>query len=119
MHESDYAPVRGGTLRIRAEDDFEVTGVHVVVRDAGQVIVAEGDAQPLTERWHFTVPPDAPGAKPAASIEVIARDNPGNVTTRVFPAQPTDRTAPRPAVTTQTQAASVATNPREWDVRAG
>jgi hypothetical protein len=82
---SRFKPQQGGELVITAFDDFEVIGVQVTLHDSSGRVVASGDATPSHGRWRFEVPPATSAARAPVSIEVAARDRPGNVTTRTFP----------------------------------
>lgn len=85
LDRSDFTAADGGTLIITASDDFEVTGVKVTLHGSARRVVLSGEATPYHRRWSFEVPPPSSPARAPVSIEIAARDRPGNVTTRTFP----------------------------------
>lgn len=74
----DYTPAAGGQLVIDARDDFMVARVHVATRDAAGTLLTFGEAQFESGAWHFTIPPPAVNALPAAVAVVTVFDRPGN-----------------------------------------
>ena len=81
---SNYDGRAGGTIRIRASDDFEVTGVTVSISgNEGQPI--EHGAAVLSSmkwgRWVYTTTTSV-GAGTCLHVEATARDKPGNTTSK-------------------------------------
>lgn len=73
---SGYRGQIGDLIAIRAHDDFQVVGVHVLIeRQDGQVI-EQGDASETGGRWHYTATQAVPTGT-TVRITVTAKDRPG------------------------------------------
>ena len=80
---SSYTGKAGEMIRIRASDDFVVTGVEVTITDSNGVVLEQGTASlvPGSLEWTYqTTTEIAPQQQ--VSIEVTATDRPGHKTTR-------------------------------------
>ena len=80
---SRYTGKTGDTLKVRASDDFEVSGVHVAIRATDGTVIEQGAAVKDTSTllWTYTATTNLSQGQ-AVSIEVSATDRPGNTTTR-------------------------------------
>jgi hypothetical protein len=78
---SAYKGVVGNVIRIRAWDDFKVTGVHVVIANSDGTLVEEGDAVKQSNEldWLFTAK-KANATLTGDKITVTATDLPMNKT---------------------------------------
>lgn len=79
---SGYAGQADGTIRIRAHDDFQVTGVAVAIREAGGTVLEQGAATAGADgTWAYqTTGTVATGQ--TVPIEVTATDRPGHRSTK-------------------------------------
>ena len=74
---SGYRGRAGDLIVVRAVDDVEVVGVTVTLRDGLGAVIEQGAATYVYNQWLYTAATTlAAGA--AVSIEVTARDRPGN-----------------------------------------
>jgi hypothetical protein len=76
---SQYNKHVGDVISITAQDDFEVTGVTVVIKDNAQAVVESGAAvfDAAGGSWKYTATVDA-SAKPSVTATATASDRPGN-----------------------------------------
>lgn len=80
---SGYTGKAGETIRVRASDDFAVTGVEVSITDSNGSVLEKGTATlvPGSGEWIYqTTTEIAPQQQ--VSIEVTATDRPGHKTSR-------------------------------------
>ncbi len=80
----EYTGEVGSSINVRATDDFKVIRVKVVIRDAADRIIEQGEAiqsPSHNQLWtyHATV---ANANMPGTKLKAIAFDNPGNEGTR-------------------------------------
>ena len=79
----DYHGAIGDTITVKATDDFMVTKVKIVIKDAAGVLIEEGDAGPdelKINLWVYR----ATAANPkltGTKIQAVAYDRPGNTGT--------------------------------------
>jgi hypothetical protein len=74
---SAYHGAVGQRIRVRARDDFEVTGVNVIIRDGEAAVIQQGAAVLTNSVWEYaTTVGIAPGE--ILAIEAIATDRPGH-----------------------------------------
>lgn len=76
----DYTGKAGEDIIVRALDDIEVVGVHVILRKDGEIL-EEGDAirdEYNAVIWRYTTQKD--NGIEGTAIEAYAMDRPGNVT---------------------------------------
>ena len=78
---SGYTGNVGETIRIRASDDFEVTGVEVGITGAGGAVLERGPATAVNGTWEYSTTSAVPVGQ-RISIEVTATDRPGHRSTR-------------------------------------
>jgi hypothetical protein len=76
VHCPHYTLADGGELEIFARDDFKITGVQVVERDADANVVGTGPAQCRGRKWYYRVSPAR--ATPVTNVVVTVFDLPGN-----------------------------------------
>jgi hypothetical protein len=81
---SGYHGAVGDVIKVRAFDDFEVTGVTVTVRDAGDGIILQGAAVLTDGRWNYVATGGIQVGE-AVTIEAVATDRPGNTGSRSLP----------------------------------
>jgi hypothetical protein len=76
---SGYTGQIGGTIGIRAHDDFQLKGVEVVIRDTAGTVLEQGAAAngTLDGKWTYTATATVPAGQTVA-IEVTATDLPGH-----------------------------------------
>jgi hypothetical protein len=77
----DYTGGAGQRLRILAWDDFEVTRVEIVIRDAGGNLIEQGLAKrgSAENEWEYWTQSDVVGGS-TVRVEVAAYDRPMHVT---------------------------------------
>ena len=80
---SAYSGQRGESIRIRASDDVEVTGVEANIRGTNGEVFEHGPAvRGVNDSiWTYTTTANVPAGQ-AVSIEVTASDRPGHKTTK-------------------------------------
>ncbi len=80
----NYSGAIGSTIRIRAVDDFRVTGVQVEIYAASGILLEKGNAVQQTNGldWLYTVT-QANAVLTGSKIKAIATDVPGNTGTLV------------------------------------
>jgi hypothetical protein len=78
---SGYTGRAGERIRIRASDDFEVTGVEVGITDANGAALERGPAMAANGTWEYLTTTAVPVGQ-RISIEVTATDRPGHRGTR-------------------------------------
>jgi hypothetical protein len=79
---SAYTGQAGQKIGIRAHDDFELTGVAVVIRKADGAVLEQGLAtQGSDSIWAYTTTAALPAGQ-TVMIEVTATDRPGHKTTK-------------------------------------
>lgn len=80
---SDYTGKTGDTIKVRAHDDFQVTGVQVRVRDTNGTVLEQGAASlaGVDGIWNYTATVDLTANQPVV-IEVDATDQPGHKGTK-------------------------------------
>ena len=72
-----YHGAVGDAIKVRAFDEFEVTGVTVELRDAADVVLEQGPAVLAEGTWRYlATTPVAAGT--ALTIRAVATDRPGN-----------------------------------------
>jgi hypothetical protein len=74
-----YTGRPGGTIVVRASDDFEVVQVSLVIRAGDGTLVEQGPATLESGAWRYTTTVAAPVGAPVV-VEVTACDRPGNKT---------------------------------------
>jgi hypothetical protein len=82
---SAYTGQTGQVIRVRATDDFEVTGVSVKMRetDTGEEIDGGDAVKGSDGTWAFTAQATIPNGHTFA-IDVTATDRPGNKTVKTL-----------------------------------
>lgn len=74
---SAYHGAVGQLIKVRARDDFEVTGVMVAIRDGEGALIQQGAAVLVDGVWQYaTTVGIAPGEE--LTIEAVATDRPGH-----------------------------------------
>jgi hypothetical protein len=74
---SAYHGAVGGLIKVRAVDDFEVTGVTVVMKDGENAVIQQGAAMLVDGVWQYaTTVGIAVGEE--VTIEAVAMDRPGH-----------------------------------------
>ena len=69
----------GQIIRVKAQDDTQVTKVHVQIADAQGNIFEEGDAEQTDGLWwDYTTTTNVEGDPATANVKATARDLPGN-----------------------------------------
>ena len=79
-----YDGSAGGKIRIRASDDFDVTGVNVAISDSEGQVIEQGPAILSSMnwgRWIYTTTLSVP-AGAHIRVEATATDRPGNTATK-------------------------------------
>ncbi|HEY1177525.1 MAG TPA: hypothetical protein VGF17_15315 [Phytomonospora sp.] len=71
-----YRGVIGDAIKVRAVDDFEVTGVNVALSDGANAILKQGAAVLVDGLWHYAAT-TAIAVGTAVFIEAVATDRPG------------------------------------------
>lgn len=80
---SGYRGKVGDTINVKAVDDFMVTRVNVVIKDASGAVIEEGEAGPdsmLVNQWRYNAT-KANSKLAGTTIQATAHDRPGNKTT--------------------------------------
>jgi hypothetical protein len=75
-----YIGAVGNPIKVLADDDFEVTGVKIVITDSEGTVLESGDAQPdpvTLLQWNYAATVANPELK-GTTIQAIAFDRPGN-----------------------------------------
>jgi hypothetical protein len=74
-----YTGKAGGSVKIKASDDFQVQSVSVVIRDAANNLIEEGSAIRGADPkdWQYTTRVEVAGGS-SVQVEVTAMDRPGN-----------------------------------------
>jgi len=76
---SNWTGLAGQTIRVKAQDDTQVTKVHVQIADAQGNIFEEGDAEQTDGLWwDYTTTTNVEGDPATANVKATARDLPGN-----------------------------------------
>jgi hypothetical protein len=79
INTENWTGAAGQTIRVKAQDDTQVTKVHVQIMDAGGSIFEEGDAvQADGLWWDYTTATDVEGDLSTATVKATAQDLPGN-----------------------------------------
>lgn len=83
---SSYTGKAGEAIRIRASDDFEVTGIEVSITDSNGAVLERGPAARVDgmPAWSYPTTTDLPAGQ-QVSIEVTATDRPGHKGTKSQP----------------------------------
>jgi hypothetical protein len=71
----------GEKVAIIAADDVQVLSVHVIIRNQAGVIAEQGDAVLTAGKWMYTATTALPIGQ-TATVEVTAKDRPGNIGTK-------------------------------------
>lgn len=79
-----YRGAIGDAIKVRAVDDFEVTGVHVTIRDGANALLEEGAAMLVDGLWRYAAT-TAIGVGTPVVIEAVATDRPGHTGSRQAP----------------------------------
>jgi hypothetical protein len=77
----DYHGVIGDTITVKATDDFMVTKVKIVIKDAAGELIEEGNAGPdelKINLWAYKATAASPKLT-GTKIQAVAYDRPGNV----------------------------------------
>jgi hypothetical protein len=81
---SGYHGAVGDPIVVRADDDVEVTGVVVTLRDTAEAVLEQGAALAANGAWVYTATTAVP-AGTVLAIEAAASDRPGHRGTRTVP----------------------------------
>ena len=79
INTENWTGATGETIRVKAQDDTQVTKVHVQIVDADGSIYEEGDAvQADGLWWDYTTTTSVEGNPSSATVKATAHDLPGN-----------------------------------------
>jgi len=80
---SGYAGKAGDVIKVRAHDDFAITGVEISIRDTGGTVLEHGPATLSSDDgcWRYPATVNLAAGQQVA-IDVTASDRPGHQTTR-------------------------------------
>lgn len=79
INTANWTGTAGQTIRVKAQDDTQVTKVHVQIVDANGSIYEEGDAvQADGLWWNYITTTSVEGGTSSATVQATAHDLPGN-----------------------------------------